>query len=86
MKSFNYIIKDPIGIHARPAGLLTKQAVLFKETAITISKGDKKADAKRLFSIMGLGVKCGDEIAVSAEGGNEEEALAAMEKFLSENL
>lgn len=85
MKEFQYVITDPEGIHARPAGLLVKKANEFKST-VTIKKGDKSADAKRIFTVMGLGVKKADEIKVCVEGEDEEAASEAMEKFLKENL
>ena len=59
MKSFNYVITDEVGIHARPAGILVKEAKKYAST-IMIVKGEKKADASRLMALMGLGVKCGD--------------------------
>lgn len=85
MKEFTYVITDEVGIHARPAGLLVKKA---KETgsAISISCNGKKADATKLMAVMGLGVKKGMEVTVSAEGGNEEEAAAEMEKFFRQNF
>lgn len=54
MKSFDYTIKDEIGIHARPAGLLVKCAAEFS-SAVTISKGEKNADAKKTFCGYGIG-------------------------------
>ena len=86
MKEIKYIIKDEMGIHARPAGELVKVAVQFSEWQITIKKDAKTADAKRIMGIMGLGVKAGQEIVVTAEGAKEEEAIVAIEKFLQENL
>lgn len=85
MKSFNYTIRDDVGIHARPAGLLVNVA---KATGckVTIEKGGKSADACKLFSVMSLGVKCGDTVTVSVEGANEDEALAALEEFFRNNL
>lgn len=85
MKEFHYVIKDQLGIHARPAGLLVKEATKF-QAAILIKKDDKQADAKRIFSVMGLGVKCADQITVSAEGSDEAEAVAALEAFFNANL
>ena len=85
MKAFHYVIKDQLGIHARPAGLLVKEATKF-QAAILIKKDDKQADAKRIFSVMGLGVKCADQITVSAEGSDETEAVAALEAFFNANL
>ena len=71
MKSFNYTIKDAQGIHARPAGVLVKEAGRFKSD-ITIEKDGKKADAKRIFAVMGLGVKSGETITVNIEGEDED--------------
>lgn len=85
MKSFNYTIRDEVGIHARPAGMLMNTA---KATGskVTIEKGGKTADACKLFSVMGLGVKCGDTVTVSVEGGDEDAAISALEEFFRANL
>lgn len=85
MKQFEYVIADPVGIHARPAGLLVKEA---KQHAsrIMLQKGEKAADATRMMSVMGLGVKCGDTLNVTVEGEDEEAAAAAMQAFFAENL
>lgn len=85
MKSFNYTIKDELGIHARPAGMLAKTAKAL-DSAVTISCGNKSASASRLMAVMGLGIKCGDTITITIEGGNEEESESAIKKFLEENL
>lgn len=85
MKEFSYKITDEIGIHARPAGMMVKEAGKFS-SKITISKGDKSAEASKLFGIMGLGVKCGDEVTVKAEGTDENEAIVAIEEFFKQNL
>ncbi len=86
MKEFKYTITDPLGIHARPAGLLAKTAKGFGDTVVTIAKARNAVKASQLMKLMGLGVKQGDEITVTAEGPAEAEAIAAMEKFLKENL
>lgn len=85
MKEFKYVITDPEGIHARPAGLLVKKATSYAST-IMIGKGEKSADAKRIFGVMGLGVKNGEEIFMTAEGADEAEAIEGMEQFFKENL
>lgn len=85
MKSFNYVITDEVGIHARPAGLLVKEAKKYEST-VTIVKGDRKADASKLMMLMSLGVKCGEEITVEAEGPDEDAAAAGMKKFFEETL
>ncbi|MBE5890398.1 MAG: HPr family phosphocarrier protein [Lachnospiraceae bacterium] len=85
MKEFAYTIKDELGIHARPAGLLIKEAAKFP-CSITIAKDGKAVDAKRILGVMGLGVKCGQQIVIAADGDQEEEAIATLSKFLEENL
>ena len=85
MKEFKCVIKDEQGIHARPAGALVKEAAAFP-CSVTIAKGDKEVDAKRIFGVMGLGAKCGEEITVRTDGEKEDEAIAALEAFLKSNL
>ncbi len=85
MKQFQYVITDELGIHARPAGLLVKEAAKF-QADIKIKKGEKEADAKRIFGIMGLAAKKGDEIVLTADGADEADAITAIEEFLKANL
>lgn len=85
MKEFSYTITDPVGIHARPAGLLAKAAKAYQST-VTLYKGEKSANVTRLMAVMGLGVKCGDTVKVIAEGADEDTAIAEMETFFKENL
>ena len=82
MSEFHYIIKDEVGIHARPAGMLVKLAKM-AGASISISKGDKKVDATKLMSIMSLGIKKGDEIVVETE---DEAILKKLKDFFEENL
>ncbi len=85
MKSFTYTITDPEGIHARPAGVLVKQAAGYN-CAVKIEKGGREVDAKRIMGVMSLGVKCGMEITVKADGEGEDQAIAELEAFFKENL
>ena len=85
MKEFVYKIKDEIGIHARPAGLLVKEAAKYK-SAITIEKDGKSTEATKLFGVMGLGVKCGEEVCVKIEGEDEEVAAKGMRDFFETTL
>ena len=85
MRKFVYMITDEQGIHARPAGQLLKLVQTF-ESGVTLEKGAKMVSMKKLFALMGAGVKKGDEVAVSIEGGDEEQAAAAIERFFRENL
>lgn len=85
MKTFTYTIKDELGIHARPAGMLAKTAKAL-DSEITITKAEKTVGAAKLMALMGLGVKCGDIITVSVNGGDEEASEKAMKEFLEANL
>lgn len=86
MKQFQYVITDPVGIHARPAGLLVKAAKALDSTVTVEKVGGKSSAATKLMAVMGLGVKGGDTVTVIVEGGNEEASLQAMEQFFRENL
>ena len=85
MKEFNYVIKDKDGIHARPAGEMVKLAKTFA-SSISINKDGKAGDCKKIFTVMALGVKCGNEVTFKFEGEDEEAACAAFETFMNENL
>ncbi|MDD6483704.1 MAG: HPr family phosphocarrier protein [Clostridiales bacterium] len=85
MKEFQYTITDQQGIHARPAGMLVKEAAKY-QSSITIEKDGKTGDAKRIFAVMALGAKCGNTITVKVDGADEAEAAAAIESFLKANL
>ena len=86
MKKFEYVITDALRIHARPAGLLVKAAKALDST-VTIEKvGGKTAAATKLMAVMGMGIKQGDTVVVTAEGGDEEASIAAMEQFFKDNL
>ena len=86
MKSFTYVIKDELGIHARPAGLVVREAKKFPETQITMIKNGKEVNCQKLMRVMSLGVRHGEAVLVRAEGANEDEAIAAMEAFFKANL
>jgi phosphocarrier, HPr family len=87
MKKINYTVVAEAGIHARPAGLLVKQAASFKsDIKILNEENGKEADLKRLMAVMALGVKQGNSIVVTVEGEDEDEAYTVLESFLKENF
>jgi phosphocarrier protein len=86
MKSFEYTIKDEIGIHARPAGLLVKEAKNFSSAITLTTSAGKSADVKKLMVLMSLGVKHGDTVTIEAEGDDEDAAIEGMEEFFKANL
>ena len=86
MKQFEYTINDPLGIHARPAGMLSKSAKAYTDTTVTVTKGGITVKASQLMKLMSLGVKQGDTVTVAAEGPNEDAAIEAMKAFFQANL
>lgn len=86
MKTFTYTITDPLGIHARPAGLLAKAAKAYADTTVTVTKGGNTVKATQLMKLMSLAVKKGDEVTVAAEGPQADEAIVAMAEFFKEHL
>ena len=85
MAKFSYTIKDELGIHARPAGELVKEAKKY-ESKITITKEGRTVEATKLMAVMSLGVKCGQTIDVEVTGADEETAAEAVKSFLEEHL
>ena len=86
MKSFEYVITDPVGIHARPAGILVKEVKGFAGSTVTIAKGDKSVNALKLMALMQMGIKQGDTVTVTVEGGDEAAVCTALENFFKANL
>lgn len=70
-------IKNPTGLHLRPAGILCKEAMRYK-SLITFRYKGNIANAKSVLSVLGACIKTGDEIEFCCEGEDEDEALAAM--------
>ena len=85
MYEFSYTIKDPVGIHARPAGLLSKEGKKY-QSAITVDKDGTAVNVLKLMALMKLGVKCGETVNVKIEGEDEAVAGPAMEAFFNANL
>ena len=86
MMQFEHTVKDPLGIHARPAGQIAKLAKGYADTVITITKNGNVAKASQLMKLMGLGVKQGDVVTIKAEGANEDAAIIALSDFFNNNL
>ncbi len=85
MKTFTYTVKDQLGLHARPAGLLATKSAAF-QSKITLSNGVKEVDCKKLIRLLTLGVKQGDKIELKVEGEDEDAAFNDLKAFVEENL
>ena len=85
MVSATTVIKNPSGLNLRPAGILCKEALLYK-SKISFKIRTTTANAKSVLSVLGACVKSGDEITFVCEGPDEEAALAAMVKIVEDGL
>ena len=85
MKTVTHVIADPLGLHARPAGLLVKLAGDF-ESAIVVTTSTGTADAKRIMALMRLGAKQGTLLTVTCSGPDEEASAEAIRRFLTDHL
>ena len=85
MVSATTVIKNPSGLHLWPAGILCKEALLYK-SKISFKIRTTTANAKSVLSVLGACVKSGDEITFVCEGPDEEAALAAMVKIVEDGL
>lgn len=82
-------IKNPTGLHLRPAGLFCKTAMQF-DSRITVLKRarheDVTANAKSVLSVLGSCIKSGDEIEIICEGTDEQDALGTMIQLVEGGL
>ena len=85
MVEFKYTLTGEEGLHARPAGNFAKKAQTYKEM-ISVAKNEKKADAKRLFSVINLQINQGDEIVISVEGENEVQTAEELKNYCISTL
>lgn len=85
MKTFQYTVTDAEGLHARPAGMLVKFAQGCA-SSVKIEKEGRTADAKRLFAVLGLGIKRSDTVTFTLAGESEEQDCAALKDFCEQNL
>ncbi len=86
MKRIAYTVKDRDGMHARPAGAVIKAAGAFHSSIVLIHKDRKVSLKGGIFGLLGLGIRCNDEIVLEIDGDDELEAANAMTKALNDNL
>ncbi|AOG60062.1 phosphocarrier protein HPr [Spiroplasma helicoides] len=84
MTSFTAKVIDPVGLHARPASVLTKEASKFASD-IKIKCGEKEGNLKSIMNVMALAVKSGAEITIEASGDDEKQAIVAIEQAMKDN-
>jgi len=85
MKTFTHVIKDPVGLHARPAA----DFVTFAKTIsseIRLECAGKSADAKRLMQVMAMGAGCGSQLTVTVSGETEQSDCSVVESYMKDHV
>ena len=85
MLSWKITIKNPSGLHLRPAGVLSQTAMKFKSDII-IEYGEKKIVAKSVLNVMAAGIKSGTEVTLVVDGEDEEEAMKTLVEAIESGL
>lgn len=85
MKEFSYTVKSQLGMHARPAGMFVKLAKQC-HSIIEISFNEKKVNVSRILAVMGMGIKQGDTVTISAEGEDEQKVCEQLREICEEVL
>lgn len=85
MPEIKLIIRNKVGLHARPAVLFVQAAQGF-QSDVRVLKGGKESNAKSFKSVLALAVNQNDEVTVRAEGPDAEAALAAIAKLAEDNF
>lgn len=74
MREIKLVVKNKVGLHARPAAMFVQEAAKYK-SKITVESSGRRADGKSILQVLSLGVKCGNEIIIRAEGEDENKAI-----------
>ena len=85
MKSFQYTIKDPAGLHTRPVGKIVNEIKKYSSQVIIKITEDKFADARKLLEIMKLNIKSNTEINIIVNGSDEDMVVQNLKLFFEEN-
>lgn len=86
MQTATLIVRNKVGLHARPAALFIEAAQKYATTTITVTKDGKSGNAKSINALLRLAVNQNDEITLSAEGPQEQEAIAALVRLIQDNF
>lgn len=88
MTSIELEIRNPSGLHARPAALFVRTAGAHRARIriANLTRGGQDVDAKSLLGVLGLGISSGHRIAVSADGEDETVAIEAIRRAVEDGL
>jgi phosphocarrier protein len=85
MQEISIVVRNKVGLHARPAALFVQIAAAH-QSKITVTNGDKTGNAKSILGILALGVNQDDRITIQADGADEGEALEKLAKLVEDNF
>lgn len=85
MISRKIVIETKLGLHLRPAGILCQRAQDFS-CKVEIEAGGDRVNGKSVISILGVGIKTGDEIKLICDGPGESEALDVLTEVIKHGL
>lgn len=85
MIEFQHTVKDPNGMHARPAGQFVKTLSPFS-SEVTVHYGEKSVSGRKLIGLLALSIKCGDTVTVTVSGEDEAKAAEALRAYLDSHL
>jgi phosphocarrier protein HPr len=85
MQETKVVIKNKVGLHARPAAFFVRKASEHK-CKVSVIVGDKEVNAKSILQVLSLGVRAGQEITIRADGEGEAEAVSSLKRFVEEGL
>lgn len=85
MISKKIVIKNPTGLHLRPAGVLCNEAVKYK-SRVFFKYGDNEANAKSVLSVLGACIRSGTELEFICEGEDEDAAMAGITAVVENGL
>ena len=88
MRTTEQVIRNPSGLHARPAAMFVKAAAGFasRVTLENLDRGSAPADAKSIIAVMSSGVSTGHRVRVTADGADEDAAIEALEELIAGGL
>lgn len=86
MVRFTFTVKDPLGMHAKTAGIFVKEALKYTEEEVIVRFGDKQGNAKLIFHVMTLNIKGGDQVEILVSGPNERQTAASLQAFYEANI
>ena len=78
------VVKNKLGLHARPAALFVQTANKF-DSRISVQKDNEKVNGKSIMGILMLGAECGSTVIIEIEGKDAEKAMSELERLITEN-